>query len=264
MLERVNNDRTVERMNENDARSCSSPSAFSPIVSPNRKTIRDECFANLTKQANKMQKRMVLPAGEELLRVGTIVLLEAPEVDRARLDNTQIVTVIVKVSSRGLYRVATQQGVLKPWYHGSSLVPRPESTPKNHGLEAILHKAQTYGLMGLPELSITQAVRGQSVVGGQGFKKCGCKGACDNNRCKCRAANVLCNSRCKCPGTCTNQEPRACEQQKAPEICTVEGEGDAEHAYATSVEDTAESSNDECLLSIKKKKNIQLHCMQLN
>ena len=86
---------------------------------------------------------MAIQAGADLLDVGTIVLLEAPEVDRARLDNTQIVAVVVKVNSRGMYRVATKQGVLKNWYYGSSLVPKLQSTPINHRLQHVLHKAQT-------------------------------------------------------------------------------------------------------------------------
>ena len=72
--------------------------------------------------------------------------------------------------------------------------------------------------MALPEISITQAVRGQSVVGRQGFKRCGCKGGCDNRRCKCKASKILCNSRCKCPASCSNKgESVSIEESLAPQ-----------------------------------------------
>ena len=34
-----------------------------------------------------------------------------------------------------------------------------------------------------------------SPTGDQGFTKCGCKGTCDSNTCKCKKSNILSNSR---------------------------------------------------------------------
>ena len=67
---------------------------------------------------------MCLVSGEETLPVGTVVLLAAPEVDRARVDPTQIVAVVVSVSARGLHKVATKDGILA---HGTiGLNPKPK------------------------------------------------------------------------------------------------------------------------------------------
>lgn len=41
--------------------------------------------------------------------------------------------------------------------------------------------------------------------GGQGYKKCSCKGNCDNNRCKCKSSNILCSSKCHASMTCKNK-----------------------------------------------------------
>ena len=176
----------------------------SPIVSPNRSRLREEAHQSMKKQGNDMAKRMRLPAGDELLPVGAIVLLEAPNVDRARLDPTQFTAVIVQVSKRGLYRVATQQGVLKHWYQRQDLQFQKQSTPANHGLHLVLANYQA-----VPEeveqLSVTQAVRSQSCIGGQGFLRCSCKGGCQSGKCKCKAAGVLCNSRCHSSNPCQNK-----------------------------------------------------------
>ena len=64
-----------------------------------------------------------------------------------------------------------------------------------------------YKKIGLPTLfiqdiskdepkSLKEIARLQSVAGGQGLLKCDCKGGCKTNRCKCKQANMLCNSRC--------------------------------------------------------------------
>ena len=40
---------------------------------------------------------------------------------------------------------------------------------------------------------------------GQGMFKCFCKGQCNNNKCKCKKNNLLCNSRCHQSTTCANK-----------------------------------------------------------
>ena len=82
------------------------------------------------------------------------MLLEAPDVDRARIDPTQIVCVEVAISTKGMYRVATRKGVLYNWYNRADLHAQHQSTPTNHGLEAILQQAVT-DLASIPVVSIT-------------------------------------------------------------------------------------------------------------
>ena len=71
---------------------------------------------------------------------------------------------------------------------------------------------ETYGLenivstwRGLKTISVREALANISPTGGQGFTRCGCKGACDTMSCKCKKANVICNSRCHAGSTkCKN------------------------------------------------------------
>jgi len=60
----------------------------------------------------------------------------------------------------------------------------------------------------LPVISIRQGATFESPLGGQGFFKCSCHGACDSNRCACKKADVLCGSRCHkgANGECKNCE----------------------------------------------------------
>ena len=59
---------------------------MSPDETPNRKCIRAACLHGLEQQAARMKKQLSLPSGDEHLQIGTIVLLEAPDVDRTRVD----------------------------------------------------------------------------------------------------------------------------------------------------------------------------------
>ena len=50
---------------------------------------------------------------------------------------------------------------------------------------------------GMAELSARTAYAQESMVGGQGKVKCGCrKGACGTNQCACYKAGVVCGSIC--------------------------------------------------------------------
>ena len=52
------------------------------------------------------------------------------------------------------------------------------------------------GWKGMATYSERQMVGFFSIVGGQGFLKCDCKGSCLSQKCKCKKANRVCNSRC--------------------------------------------------------------------
>ena len=56
-------------------------------------------------------------------------------------------------------------------------------------------------------ISLRQAAIMNSVVGGQGMKKCNCKTKCDTKRCTCKKNGYHCNSKCKCLSSgCINKE----------------------------------------------------------
>ena len=60
---------------------------------------------------------------------------------------------------------------------------------------------------GLPQgISVRQATRSQSAVGGQGILSCLCKGDCLSGKCKCLKAGRKCTSRChKKNASCCNK-----------------------------------------------------------
>ncbi len=53
--------------------------------------------------------------------------------------------------------------------------------------------------------SLREIIKLQSITGGQDMLKCDFKQGCKTDRCKCKQANVLCNSRCHHSQTCRNK-----------------------------------------------------------
>ena len=140
-------------------------------------------------------------SGPAVLPVGVIAKLKAADVDRVRIDPTGIIVVVVEVTERGMYCCATDAGVITPVFHCGDLEYMEHTTPLNHNLHLVLQNWNT-----LPSISVPQAVRKQSVLGGQGFKKCACKGGCKSNSCACKKAGILCNSRCHKNLACSNKD----------------------------------------------------------
>ena len=81
---------------------------------PIRKRLREEAFESMNHQARTMKRVAALHSGPAMLPVGAVVKLEAPNVDRSKLDPTGIVAVVVEVTPAGLFRCATAEGVLRP------------------------------------------------------------------------------------------------------------------------------------------------------
>ena len=54
-------------------------------------------------QARTMKRVAALHSGPAMLPVGAVVKLEAPNVDRAKLDPTGIVAVVVEVTPAGMF-----------------------------------------------------------------------------------------------------------------------------------------------------------------
>ena len=70
----------------------------SPFVSPRRALLRNEALKNLVKQARKMQHLASKQSTHDIIPVGTVVRIAAPDVDRARGDPTSIVAIIVETT----------------------------------------------------------------------------------------------------------------------------------------------------------------------
>ena len=140
------------------------------------------------------------PSVHEKLSLGSIVLIRVDDVDRAKIDPTQIVGCVVEVTEKGSHRVATIHGVLKTTYCLSDLMYQKESTLEMHDLEKVMVDWKT-----MPRISLTTAAKKRSVVGGQGYLRCKCKTQCKSAKCSCKKAGVKCNSRCHSSLACCNK-----------------------------------------------------------
>ena len=137
---------------------------------------------------------------QNALTTGTVVLVPVPGVDRHKTDVKHVPGVVVEITDGFFYRVGVVGGILSDCYLSNNLIIEENVQPETYGLENI---ASTW--RGLKKISVREALANISPTGGQGFTRCGCKGACDTLSCKCKKANLLCNSRCHAgSATCKN------------------------------------------------------------
>ena len=157
-------------------------------------------------QARKMKKRF---EEEELCRVGQVIQFRLSEYDRTKVDYHNLTAMIVDVkrhTRRGgqdmplknpKYRVATKKGYLDKWLDAPSFrtVMLLTASPMMADLDGVV---DMYLDKLLHPTTIRKMARLHSLVpGGQGMKKCGCRGECsESRRCKCFRNNMFCTSRC--------------------------------------------------------------------
>ena len=116
-----------------------------------------------------------------------------PDVDRGPTDPRNVLAVIMEIKHDKL-KLGTEKGILFGYYSYHQVSKAPG--------------APTLLLQDIAEnvtKSLREIVKLQSITGGQGMLKCDCKLGCKTNRCKCKQANVLCNSRCHNSQTCDNK-----------------------------------------------------------
>ena len=129
-----------------------------------------------------------------ILQIGNNVTLHVPTVDRGPLDFPSITAVIMNIQNE-VYQLGTVNGLIKGWFPRTELTKCPSSF---------------IGLGDVPavQLTLRESVAKQSIIGGQGYKKCSCKASkkqCDTARCNCEQAGLLCNSRCHESRCCKNK-----------------------------------------------------------
>jgi hypothetical protein len=131
---------------------------------------------NMKKQGERMRKQ----AGGRPdtmrpdLAIGTVVLVPIDKVDRGSCDARHIPGVVVEVTEHSNYRIACKGGVLKDCLSRGTLRVESRKTPESYGLEDWLN----VNIETAPKQSLREAAASYSVIGGQGMKKCGCKGSC--------------------------------------------------------------------------------------
>ncbi len=108
----------------------------------------------------------------------------------------------VQITEKGLFRLATKKGVVRPCYCASSLqlVDSSVITLASMGLDGLLDN----DMAALKDESgnwkeihpLRTHARSVSMTGGQGMTRCSCTGKCDTRSCSCKKAGRECNSRC--------------------------------------------------------------------
>jgi len=164
-------------------------------ISPNRKKRREDNFQAKQKQGRTMMRDAKASVGGDI-EVKSIVKFNLHEVDCTKVDPKTLTFVVVqKKEGRGSnapqFRLANSAGVLKGWIHQSHITPVPNVSMKLMQLEAAYE-----GWKGMSEMTQREIAAAGSMVGGQGKKKCGCKGNCNTNKCCCYANGRLCGSSC--------------------------------------------------------------------
>ena len=89
-----------------------------------------------------MKRMAALHSGPQVLPVGSIAKLQAADVDWARIDPIVIVVVVIEVTECGMYRCATEAGIINPVFHHGDLEYMKLTTPVNS----------------MPTISVQQAV----------------------------------------------------------------------------------------------------------
>jgi hypothetical protein len=134
--------------------------------------------------------------GYENLPLGLVVRHRISVHDRAKTDSPTMLCVVVAQAGAHVYTIATKAGVLGKNINKTYLtVPNPEVTPSSVGLGGVLESYRSGQLK--KKLSLREFARSNSLVGGAGRVKCGCRvGDCSS--CKCHQAGYKCNSSCAC------------------------------------------------------------------
>lgn len=162
------------------------------LLSTNKVSIsrkRKIAYTGLQLQASKMLK--LAKAKCPPAAVGDTVKVPIPDVDRGRTDPRNLLATVLSVDN-DQYLLGTKEGHLKQHYSRNQFTVCKQQ---------FLSSAEVPDV----ELSLREIVTAQSLTGGQGFKRCLCKGKCDSKRCSCKAQDLLCNSKCHASGPCKNK-----------------------------------------------------------
>ncbi len=136
-------------------------------------------------------------AGDGDLVLGQTILINVSEFDRGKTDARNLIGVITEIVDQegGAVVVQTAHGRLEGVFHANQY-----TIPSEQLIDIADVKAE-------PVISVREAVRLESLTGGQGFKRCNCSASskCTTDRCKCHKDGLKCNSRCHGSGPCQNK-----------------------------------------------------------
>ncbi|KAE9523561.1 hypothetical protein AGLY_016113 [Aphis glycines] len=150
---------------------------------------RTESLNNLKIQAKKMteisEKRFCQG------NIGESVKVKILDVDRARSDLRCVLGVIMSMKDN-FYEIGTTEGKLQQLYSRNQFTVCKEKIIQIEDVPA-------------NSISLREAARSFSNLGGQGYDRCTCTQSCKTNKCKCKKADRLCNSKCHASKSCANK-----------------------------------------------------------
>ncbi|XP_060856739.1 uncharacterized protein LOC132934455, partial [Metopolophium dirhodum] len=120
------------------------------------------------------------------LEIDTNVLVTVADVGRARGSPRNILAVVTQLE-HDLYKLCTEHGFLKYNYTRQEIAACEEN---------LLDMDNVIKLLGGRQLTLREAASNSSVADPQGYQRCHCKTGCNNKRCACHGAEILCNSKC--------------------------------------------------------------------
>ena len=132
----------------------------------------------------KSRNEMLQTANTKLqhLQLHDSVLLPVSEFDRGRLDCRNVPGLIIDVSNRGLYTVATKHGMVNTKYSRNQMIKADC---------VLLIPEDIISDVFLPFRRIAAL---HSKTNGQGFVKCLCTSNCSTKRCTCKRSGRMCHS----------------------------------------------------------------------
>jgi hypothetical protein len=135
------------------------------------------------------------------VKIRSVVHIGISEFDNTKVDPPNLTCVVVDQCANGTFRLACKRGVLNTTYTTN----RMTLLHCDMGLMGLENVYQQWA--GMEKISKREAARALSIIGGQGFVKCTCKGKCLTNSCTCKRLGRICNSRChKGNNNCCNHD----------------------------------------------------------
>ncbi|XP_026467840.1 KRAB-A domain-containing protein 2-like [Ctenocephalides felis] len=116
-------------------------------------------------------KKLIDDARKKATVIGDNVRVSIPDIDRGKTDPKNLICIVLsKDNNIDLYKLGAEEGVLKQAYSRNEFVVCEQQFLSWEEISQDVQK------------SLREIVGQQSLTGGQGFKKCTCKGGCKSRK----------------------------------------------------------------------------------
>ncbi len=152
--------------------------------SPRRKAARNHACIYQKRGGRQMKDMVSMVNGD--IEVGCVVQVTLKNMDSTKVDGKNITLgVVEKVTpinnAPPKYRLACAKGPMQDLYSRMYITVVKDACPKSLGMDNILTCWR-----GKATVTEREAAASTSLVGGQGVKRCGCRGSCNTKHCACK------------------------------------------------------------------------------